>query len=108
MNDTVKQAIHPTLGVPLFNADGTPMAFKPRFDFDSPLMQKLDANLKKITIAKTDDEIYISRGESIITENSYKFTESEIKLMVSNSGLKISDIWYDKKKFYSLILAQKN
>ena len=53
MNDTVKQAIHPTLGVPLFNADGTPMAFKPRFDFDSPLMQKLDANLKKIPMAKS-------------------------------------------------------
>ena len=63
---------------------------------------------QKITIAKTNDEIYISRGESIITENSYKFTESEIKLMISNSGLKISDIWYDKKNFYSLILAQKN
>ena len=53
MNDTVKQAIHPEFGVPLFNADGTPMAFKPRFDFDSPLMQKLDANLKKIPMAKS-------------------------------------------------------
>lgn len=53
MNDSVKQAIHPTLGIPLYNADGSPKPFEGRFDSDSPLMQKLDANLKKIPFAKS-------------------------------------------------------
>ena len=56
----------------------------------------------------TKDDIYISRGESIITENSYKFTELEIKSMITKSGLEISEIWYDKRNFYSLVLARKN
>jgi len=62
----------------------------------------------KVTIEKTNDEIHFSSGESIITENSYKFTESEIKSLINNSGLEISHIWYDKRNFYSLVLAKKN
>ena len=63
---------------------------------------------QKITISKTNDEIYISRGESIITENSYKFTELEIKSMITNSGLEMLENWYDKQNFYSLVLAKRN
>ena len=62
----------------------------------------------KVTIEKTNDEIHFSSGESIITENSYKFSESEIKSLINNSGLEISHIWYDKRNFYSLVLAKKN
>ena len=74
---------------------------------------KVEMHLKsltdqKITISKTNDEIHLSSGESIITENSYKFTKSEIESLMSNSGLGITDIWYDKRNFYSLVLAKKN
>jgi len=87
-----------------------------KFEHDSIFNEhegKIEMHLRsltdqKITISKTNDEIYISEGESIITENSYKFTELEIKSMISNSGLEISQIWYDKRNFYSLVLAKKN
>lgn len=87
-----------------------------KFEHDSIFNEhegKIEMHLRsltdqKITISKTNDEIYISEGESIITENSYKFTELEIKSMISNSGLEVSQIWYDKRNFYSLVLAKKN
>ena len=87
-----------------------------KFEHDSIFNEhegKIEMHLRsltdqKITISKTSDEIYISEGESIITENSYKFTELEIKSMISNSGLEVSQIWYDKRNFYSLVLAKKN
>lgn len=86
-----------------------------KFEHDSIFNEhegKIEMHLRsltdqKITISKTNDEIYISEGESIITENSYKFTELEIKSMISNSGLEVSQIWYDKRNFYSLVLAKK-
>ena len=54
-----------------------------KFEHDSIFNEhegKIEMHLRsltdqKITISKTNDEIYISEGESIITENSYKFTE---------------------------------
>jgi len=87
-----------------------------KFEHDSVFNEsegKVEMHLKsltdqKITISKTNDEIHFSCGESIITENSYKFTKSEIELMMNNSGMIITDIWYDERNFYSLVLAKKS
>ena len=48
-----QQAIDPITGRKVYDADGNPMPFKPRFDMDNPLTQMLDANLRKIPTVKS-------------------------------------------------------
>ena len=41
----------------------------------------------------------------IHTENSFKYTPDSIKLMLSQAGLKIENMWCDDDKMFSLTLA---
>jgi len=52
--------------------------------------------------------IYIKKGETIHTENSYKFTDENIKSLASGAGLEIQKIFTDKNKWFSLVQLIKN
>ena len=52
--------------------------------------------------------ISIKKGETIHTENSYKFTDENIKNLASGAGLKIQNIFTDKNKWFSLVQLIKN
>lgn len=47
------QAIDPVTGRKLFDQNGNPLPFQPRFEEDNPLAAKIDANLRKIPGAKS-------------------------------------------------------
>jgi len=66
-------------------------------------------SIKKQTarIIKANLSLTFEKDELIHTENSYKYTPSDIKYMMENAGLKIKQIWYDKNKHYSVVLAKK-
>ena len=51
---------------------------------------------------------YFKKGESIHTENSFKFTEKLIKEFASLAGLKEEKKWLDSKKYFSVRLFVKN
>jgi L-histidine N-alpha-methyltransferase len=65
--------------------------------------------LKNIEISSPHfpDKIFIKRGETIHTENSYKYTHEYITNLALTSGLKIESIFIDKKKWFSVIQFKK-
>lgn len=49
-------------------------------------------------------EVHFRRGETIHTENSYKFDAAEIRLLAEESGFKSVRTWYDADGFFGLSL----
>ena len=60
-----------------------------------------------VTIPKAGISIQLSENELIHTENSHKFTISQIDSMFEEVGLDIVQIWFDTKKYFGLILGKK-
>ena len=60
-----------------------------------------------VTIPKADISIQLAEDELIHTENSHKFTMSQIDSIFEDVGLDIVQIWFDTKKYFGLILAKK-
>jgi L-histidine Nalpha-methyltransferase len=52
-------------------------------------------------------EIKIHKGESIHTENSYKFTINQISELTNIAGLQINSLFMDPMKWFSLLLLTK-
>lgn len=61
-----------------------------------------------VEIPHADLTLEIDEDELIHTENSYKYTISQIKQMFAMTGYQIKDIWNDDKRYYSLVLLSKN
>jgi len=61
-----------------------------------------------VTIPKSDLYVTLSKDELIHTENSHKFSISEIESLLKESNFEKLDIWFDSKNYYSLVLAKKS
>ena len=46
------------------------------------------------------------RGESIHTENSYKFTPDSVAEMLGRAGFSVRKEWSDAKKWFGVYLAE--
>ena len=62
---------------------------------------------QSVVIPKADLTLEIDEDELIHTENSHKYTISQIKQMFTQTGFQIQHIWNDDKKYYGLILLSK-
>jgi L-histidine N-alpha-methyltransferase len=49
--------------------------------------------------------LHFARGETIHTENSYKFTENTISALMDDAGFKVEQMWRDPLEWYALTLA---
>lgn len=58
-------------------------------------------------IVKADLTLSFEKDELIHTENSYKFTISDIENLMKKARFEIKQIWFDKNKHYSIVLACK-
>src|SRR6185437_15905151 len=47
-----------------------------------------------------------TRGESIHTENSYKFSPEQVEEMLQQSGYVLEQSWYDDKRWFGVHLAR--
>jgi uncharacterized SAM-dependent methyltransferase len=45
------------------------------------------------------------RGETIHTENSYKFTDETIRALLEDSGFEVDQTWTDPHRWYAITLA---
>jgi len=61
-----------------------------------------------VNIPKARMILQINQDELIHTENSYKYTIPEINKILSMTGFRIKDIWYDEKQYFCLVLLSKN
>jgi dimethylhistidine N-methyltransferase len=60
-----------------------------------------------IYLKKTDDTIHFNQGETIHTENSYKFTDEMIDELASFAGLTVDHRWKDSNNWFELCLMKK-
>lgn len=68
------------------------------------LISKMDQEVKIGSIGKT---FYFKKGETIHTENSYKYSLGRFKNLVRTSGLQIVRNFVDPNKEYCLVLLKK-
>lgn len=68
------------------------------------LESKLDQQVRIRTIGKT---FHFKEGETIHTENSYKYSQNRFEELVRNAGLEVIKDFTDSKKQYSLVLLKK-
>ncbi len=53
------------------------------------------------------EPLFLSEGETIHTENSYKFTQEHINQFAAAAHLDIQQLFTDEQKWFSLVLLQK-
>jgi len=61
-----------------------------------------------VDIPKADLVLEVKKDELIHTENSFKFTISQIKEMSAMSNFQIQNMWCDEKRYFGLVLLSKN
>ena len=82
------------------------------YAFYNELSSRIEMHLKslqsqKIKIPGANITISLAKDELIHTENSYKFSISELESKFTKSGFEINEIWCDSNRYFALILAQK-
>ncbi len=63
---------------------------------------------QQIFISKINLTVKLKKGEMILTEYSHKYTVPQIEQMARRVGFKIEKIWFDKNKFFALVLFSAN
>jgi L-histidine Nalpha-methyltransferase len=58
-----------------------------------------------VTIPALDLEVRFARGETVHTENSYKFTAGSIASIVEQAGFSINQSWTDEREWFGVYLA---
>jgi dimethylhistidine N-methyltransferase len=61
---------------------------------------------QEIAIPSLDLTVNFRRGESIHTENSYKFTPDGVEEMLGRAGFSVRKSWSDAKKWFGVYLAE--
>lgn len=70
-------------------------------------MHLVSAEKQKVYIEAIDTSVHFEKGESIHTENSYKFTVEMINSLAGAAGLKVSQICKDEMNYFGLCLMTK-
>ena len=50
-------------------------------------------------------EVRFSRGETIHTENSYKYTAARVQDLVARAGFEVTRTWTDEREWFGVYLA---
>ena len=60
-----------------------------------------------VQVASAKLELHFREGETIHTENSYKFTDKSLGALLSDSGFKIESTWKDRRNWYAVTLSRR-
>jgi L-histidine N-alpha-methyltransferase len=63
---------------------------------------------QKIALRALDMEVRFARGETIHTENSYKFTDERVVALLTRAGFKLRQQWTDPNHWFTVYLAAAN
>jgi len=58
-----------------------------------------------VSIEDAELDLHFMRGETIHTENSYKFTDQGIRTLLREVGFEITGAWKDSRSWYTVTLA---
>ncbi|MGB7189341.1 MAG: L-histidine N(alpha)-methyltransferase [Acidobacteriaceae bacterium] len=60
---------------------------------------------QRVTVPALDLEVAFARGETIHTENSYKFTPESIGAIIERAGFTVTRRWTDDREWFGVYLA---
>jgi dimethylhistidine N-methyltransferase len=63
---------------------------------------------QKVAIGALDLDVRFSLGETIHTENSYKFTDPRVVALLARAGFRLRQQWSDANKWFTVYLAAAN
>jgi dimethylhistidine N-methyltransferase len=91
-------------------ADFDPACFRHRALWNS-VESRIEMHLESvqeqgISIEHADLDLHFTQGETIHTENSYKFTDRSIRTLLRDVGFEIRGAWKDCRGWYTLTLAR--
>ena len=92
-------------------ADFDLTAFRHRVRWN-PVESRIEMHLEStceqsIQISGAELELHFKKGETIHTENSYKFTDETLGTLLSDSGFEIRQAWKDAREWYALTLSHR-
>jgi L-histidine Nalpha-methyltransferase len=67
-------------------------------------MYLVSQKAQKVAIDRLDLQVDLAEGESIHTENSYKYSLAEIQALARQAGFEILGQWFDGRRFFSVNL----
>ena len=77
-----------------------------------PIESRIEMHLESIRcqnvqVPAAGLELDFRNGETIHTENSYKFTDETLHGLLSDSGFQIETTWKDARHWYALTLSRR-
>lgn len=60
---------------------------------------------QQVSISAAQMDLHFERGETIHSENSYKFTDWSVSHLLKDAGFGIRELWKDEEDRYSVVLA---
>src|SRR5271156_6272601 len=60
---------------------------------------------QRVAVRALDMEVRFSRGETIHTENSYKFTDQRVLSLLTRAGFQLRQQWSDANRWFTVYLA---
>jgi uncharacterized SAM-dependent methyltransferase len=77
----------------------------------NPVQSRIEMHLEStrdqhVRIAAASLDVYFSKSERIHTENSYKFTDASVRILLGAAGFEVEQTWTDKLGWYSVTLAR--
>jgi L-histidine N-alpha-methyltransferase len=60
---------------------------------------------QKVVLRALDLEVRFVRGETIHTENSYKFADERVVALLKRAGFKLRQQWTDPNRWFTVYLA---
>jgi dimethylhistidine N-methyltransferase len=61
---------------------------------------------QRVRIAAAKVDVHFDKGESIHTENSYKFTDATLRTLLRDVGFEFEQTWTDERGWFSVTLAR--
>jgi dimethylhistidine N-methyltransferase len=91
-------------------ADFDPMTFRHRVLWNT-VQSRIEMHLEstrdqRVRIAAAQLNVCFEEGERIHTENSYKFTNMTIGILLRDAGFDVERTWTDERGWYSVTLAR--
>ena len=62
---------------------------------------------QQVSIARTEQTIHFAAGETIHTENSYKYSVEDIRALGRRAHLTLSRTWFDRQRYFLLGLFRR-
>ncbi len=63
---------------------------------------------QRVNVRALDLEVRFQAGETIHTENSYKFTDQRVLALLIRAGFRLKQQWNDEQKWFTVYLATAN